>query len=52
MLEYQLGKIYKKMFANAIKDILEILGYDIENDLLLSKKEMMDSSYFKGRSHN
>jgi hypothetical protein len=30
---------YKEMFVNAIKDILEILGYDIEKDLLAPKKE-------------
>jgi DNA polymerase elongation subunit (family B) len=43
---------YKEMLLNAIKGILEILGYDIENDLLVSKKKLMDISYFNGRSRN
>lgn len=40
---------YKEMLVNAVKDILEILGYDIETDLLTTKKNLMDSSYFKGK---
>ena len=28
---------YKKMLINSIKDVLQILGYDIDNDLLLDK---------------
>ena len=40
MLEYRLGKIYKKMFVNAIKDILEILDYGIEMNLLLSNSKL------------
>jgi DNA polymerase I len=43
---------YKEMLVNAIKDILAILDYDIEGDLLLSKKKLMDSSYFRRMSHN
>jgi hypothetical protein len=43
---------YKEMFVNTIKDILEILGYDIEKDLLLSKKKLMNSVYFKGSLNN
>jgi hypothetical protein len=43
---------YKEMLLNAVKDILEILGYDIEKDLLPSKKKLRDSSYFKGKLNN
>jgi DNA polymerase elongation subunit (family B) len=41
---------YKEMFVNAFKDILEILGYNIEKDLLTSKKKLKESSYFKRES--
>ncbi len=40
------------MLVNAFKDILEILGYDIERDLLASKKKLLDRSYFKGCRSN
>ena len=43
---------YKEMFVNAVKDILEILGYDIEKDLLKCKRKLIDSSYFKGKIDN
>jgi DNA polymerase elongation subunit (family B) len=43
---------YKEMLVNAIKGILEILGYDIEKDLLAPKKKLLDSSYFKGGVNN
>ena len=43
---------YKEMFVNSVKDILEILGYDIEKDLLKPKRRLLDSSYFKGRINN
>ncbi len=40
------------MLLNAVKDMLEVLGYDIEKDLLLSKKKLMDGGYFKDRLNN
>jgi hypothetical protein len=40
---------YKEMLLNSVKDILEILGYDIEKDLLCSKI-LMNSIYFKGHA--
>lgn len=43
---------YKEMLINAVKDILEILGYDIEKDLLAPKKRLLDSSYFKAGVNN
>ena len=43
---------YKEMLVNSVKDILEILGYDIEKDLLKPKRKLMDSSYFKGKIDN
>lgn len=39
---------YKEILVNAVKDIVEILGFNIEKDLLYSKKKLMNSSYFKG----
>lgn len=43
---------YKEMLINAVKDILEILGYDVEKELLASKKRLLDSSYFKAGVNN
>jgi len=43
---------YIEMLLTAVKDILEILGYNIEKDLLIPKNKLMDSSYFKGRLNN
>ncbi len=37
---------YKKMLMNAVENILEILGYAVEKDLL-SKPQLVNSSYFK-----
>jgi DNA polymerase family B/Primase X len=35
---------YKKMLINSIRDVLQILGYDIDNDLLLADKtELIES---------
>jgi DNA polymerase I len=41
---------YKEMLIKSVKDILEILGYNIEQELL-SKKWLVKSSYFTGK-HN
>jgi hypothetical protein len=40
---------YKKMFINSIRDVLQILGYDIEEVLLLGHKTQLaqGSSYIK-----
>jgi hypothetical protein len=35
---------YKKMLMNSVKDVLEILGYDAEKELL-SKKQLINSNY-------
>jgi hypothetical protein len=37
---------YKKMLMNSVKDVLEILGYDIEKELL-GKRQLMHSNYFR-----
>jgi len=37
---------YKKMLINSVKDVLEILGYDVEKDLL-SKGQLANSAYFR-----
>ena len=37
---------YKKMLIKSVKDILEILDYDVEQELL-SKKLLTNSSYFQ-----
>ena len=37
---------YKKMLMNSVKDVLEILGYDAEKELL-GKKQLVDSIYFR-----
>ena len=43
---------YKEMLVNSVKDILEILSYDVEKDLLMPKRKLMDSSYFRGKIDN
>jgi hypothetical protein len=35
---------YKKMLINNVKDVLQILGYDINNDLLLDKIQLTECS--------
>ncbi|MFZ0220532.1 MAG: hypothetical protein WAM42_02415 [Candidatus Nitrosopolaris sp.] len=37
---------YKKMLMNSVKDVLEILGYDVEKELL-GKKQLINSIYFR-----
>ncbi len=37
---------YKKMLMNSVKDVLEILGYDAEKELL-GKKQLINSIYFR-----
>jgi hypothetical protein len=39
---------YKDMLVNSVEDVLDILGYDVEKDLL-SKPQLVNSSYFKRR---
>jgi hypothetical protein len=38
---------YKKMLMNSVKDVLEILGYDAEKELL-GKKQLINSIKFRG----
>jgi hypothetical protein len=37
---------YKEMLLNSVKDVIEILGYDIEDLLDVGKKRIKDSVYF------
>jgi hypothetical protein len=58
-MEYCMNQIILKILViqntekcfcmNTVKDILEILGHDIQNDLLTSKKKLMIANYFNGR---
>jgi DNA polymerase family B len=41
---------YKDLLLNSVKDILEILGYDIDKDLFCVKRRLKDSVYFNGNS--
>jgi hypothetical protein len=39
---------YREMLLSSVKDILEILGYDVEKELLNSNKlKLKDSVYFR-----
>ena len=43
---------YEEILVNAVKDILEILGYNIDNDLLLFKNKINRYSYFKRKKNS
>jgi hypothetical protein len=42
---------YRDMLVNSVKDVMDILGYDAEKDLL-SKPQLVNSSYFERREQN
>jgi hypothetical protein len=37
---------YKNLLMNSVKDVLELLGYDVEKELV-SNKQLVNSIYFR-----
>ena len=42
---------YKELLLNSVKDVLEILGYDLQKDLHYEKRRLKDSVYFGGNGY-